>query len=173
MKRLLAITLALMLLLTSALGEVRRDPGIDGYLPEEANINDSFITWACYDWFASTEIPEGINKWISFNEVAQKINDQMVAMLEQPQEDAAFKMGADYYHMLLDTETRTACGYGTRATGLVDAILGCNTIEELAQLIATDPTAGALCPFVTYYCAADEKDSTTNVLYISVGQFFL
>ena len=173
MKKLLSLVLAMVMLAGTALAETRVDPGIAGNLPEDPQIGDSFITWACYDWLSETTLPEGKARWTAFGEVEQKVQEQMYEMLDQEQEDPAFKLGTDFYHMLLDNDTRTASGLGRRTIALADAVLACTTIEEFAEVTSGSPEAILFSPFLTFYVEADLKNSTMNALYLSRPSFFL
>ena len=173
MKKLLSLMLAIVMLAGTALAETRIDPGIPGNLPEDPQIGDSFITWACYDWLSGTTLPEGTARWTHFLELGQKVQEQMYELLEQEHEDPAFRLGTDFYQMLLDTDTRAASGFGRHITALADAVLACTTIEEFAGVISGSPEAILFSPFLTFYVGADLKDSAVNALYLLAPSLFL
>lgn len=134
----------------------------------KTSLKDDFYLYTNQDWICNTEIPQDTLMWSSYNEANEKIEKNMLSILEGERPiDHDGQLVWDLYHACLDWDTRNAIGIEPlQAT--VDEINGIQTLDELSYFIC-DPEK---CMFVdTFFSCQNWENLYDTSKYIPAIQF--
>lgn len=136
-----------------------------------------FYQYACGSWLKTNTIPETESSWGSFNEIKDRNDKNLNAILAEVSKDVAAKPGSnrqkirDFYNLAMDTAKLEKDGikYITPYFTGIDKI---KTNAELLKTIASFHTQGIENTF-SFAVFADLKNSTVNTTYIGQAGTFL
>lgn len=131
---------------------------------------EDFFKYANGQWLEKTAIPGDKTRWGSFDELAQKTNEHVKALLEKAAASNE-KLGTNngnvgaFYKSGMDTTAIEKAGI-TPIKPLLDEIDAISSNDQLVGHFATNFAKGIHSVF-TGYIFADEKDVTNNILQFS------
>jgi putative endopeptidase len=136
-----------------------------------------FFQYSSGVWLKNNTIPETESAWGSFNEIKDRNDKNLNAILLEVSKDAAAKPGTnrqkirDFYNLAMDTTKLEKDGikYITPYLFAIDKI---KTNGELLKTIASYHTSGIECGF-SMMVETDLKNSNMNALYMGQAGTFL
>ncbi len=146
------------------------------YLDTTARPEDDFYQFANGMWLKNNPVPASESRWGSFNEVQDRNNEVIKALLEEAAAKTDHKKGSasqlvgDYYACIMDSAKRDADGIEPIKAELdrVNAL----TKENLAELVSWQHTHGMGSLF-SISVQEDLKDNTKYTVYIGQTGFGL
>jgi putative endopeptidase len=129
---------------------------------------DDFYRYANGHWLDANHIPPDRARWGSFDELEERSQEQVRALIEAlpadaPEGSVAQKVG-DYYRAYLDTAAIEAAGLTPAQPGL-DAIAAARTHEELTRLIGR-PDLALRSP-LRVAITTDQKNPDRYIVFIT------
>lgn len=136
-----------------------------------------FFQYSSGVWLKNNTIPETESAWGSFNEIKERNDKNINAILAEISKDIAAKPGTnrqkirDFYNLAMDTTKLEKDGI-KQITPYLFAIDKIKTNGELLKTIASYHTSGIECAF-SMSVEADLKNSSMNALYMGQSGTFL
>lgn len=128
---------------------------------------DDFFQYANGQWLKKTEIPGDKTRWGSFDELAQRTNEDVKVLLEKAA-NANEKIGTNsgnigaFFKSGMDTMLIEKAGIAP-IQSLLDEIAAIKSNDQLIEHFAANFAKG-IHSTITGYIFADEKDVTNNIL---------
>ncbi|QDO93404.1 M13 family metallopeptidase [Formosa sediminum] len=159
-------------------------PGINlDYIDNSVKASDDFFKHVNGNWLKNNAIPDDRTRWGSFDELRQKTDEDVLAILKAAMSDDKdlekidVLPGSDQekavflYETIMDTVARNKAGIEPLKPILakIDAIENVKDLE--AYLIEMEPKGGA--GFFGFRVGADAKDSNKNVANLGPGRLGL
>lgn len=155
-----------------------KEPGINlSYMDQNARPNNDFFRFVNGSWFDKTDIPADRTRWGSFDELRQRTDRDVLAILKEATSNPKYKSGTDQgkainlYKTIMDTIWRNKLGIAPLAPKLakIDAV---KTEKDLGKLLTDEEAYGGI-GFFGFSIGADEKDSNRNVVELGPGRLGL
>ena len=156
----------------------QQNPGINlASMDKSINPADDFYQYANGTWIKNTQIPAQESRWGSFNELADRNNDNLKKILEECAADKMAKPGSnkqkigDFYRVGMDTVKLESEGYSPIASLFTNV----NKIANKTDLIKTlaDLHSKGIGGILGFYVDADQKSSNENAVYYSQSRLGL
>jgi putative endopeptidase len=136
-----------------------------------------FYQYACGAWLKSNTIPETESAWGSFNEIKDRNDKNLDAILKEISKDKTAKPGTnrqkirDFYNLAMDTIKLEKDGikYMDPYLKSIDKIA---TTDDLIKTMASFHNSGIETGF-GFYVFSDMKNSTANAAYLAQAGTFL
>ncbi|PJB12357.1 MAG: M13 family peptidase [Flavobacteriales bacterium CG_4_9_14_3_um_filter_40_17] len=154
--------------------EVEKIPGINlQFMDTTARPQDDFFRYVNGKWLDQTEIPADKTSWGSFNELREKTDADVLAILNEALKSNTYPAASDQgkalnlYRSILDSTARNEQGIKPLEQNLkqIDAIKNVKDLE--AYFIENEPKGSGGLFGVNIF--SDAKDSNKNVVYLGVG----
>jgi len=153
-------------------------PGINlDFMDRSVKPGDDFFRFVNGTWYDQTEIPADRTRWGSFDELRQKTDDDMKAILQEALNNPAYSANSDQgkalnlYRSIMDTVTRDKQGIKPLQLYL-DKINKVKTVADLQKLIFEMEAEGGV-GFVGLSVGTDAKNSNRNVINVGLGRLGL
>ena len=160
------------LIALTAMNVNAQNPGIKiADIDKTVDPREDFYQFANGTWLKNTQIPAQESRWGSFNELADRNNDNLKKILEECAADKMAKPGSnkqkigDFYHVGMDTVKLEKEGYGP-IIPLLTSISKIANKTDLLKTIAELHSKG-LSGLFTFAIDADEKSSNDNAVYFA------
>lgn len=147
------------------------------YMDTDTKPGDDFFRYVNGAWYDKTEIPDDRTRWGSFDELRQNTDKDALAILKQASQDKNLDPNSDQakavaiYNTYLDSKTRTELGTKP-IQSLLDQINAITSVQQVETLINELADNGGL-GLYSSYVSADAKNSTENIVYLSLGSLGL
>ena len=160
------------LIALTALNVTAQTPGINiANIDKSVDPRDDFYQFANGTWIKNTTIPAQESRWGSFNELADRNNDNLKKILEECAADKMAKPGSnkqkigDFYRVGMDTLKLEKEGYGP----IIPLLTSVGKINNKADLLKTtgELHAKGLSGLFAFVVEADMKSSNNNAVYFS------
>ena len=158
------------LIALTALNVTAQTPGINiANIDKSVDPRDDFYQFANGTWIKNTTIPAQESRWGSFNELADRNNDNLKKILEECAADKMAKPGSnkqkigDFYRVGMDTLKLEKEGYGP----IIPLLTSVNKINNKTDLLKTtgELHAKGLSGLFAFVVEADMKSSNDNAVY--------
>jgi len=158
--------------------DIKKEPGINiSNMDKTAGPNNDFYKFVNGTWLAETKIPDDKTSWGSGEELFQKTNKDVMAILKDAVKSKAYKPGTDQskaidlFQSVMDTVSRDKQGMAPLQPYLakIDAV---KNIQDLQKLLTEMEPQGGI-GFIGMYIGADDKDSNKNSVNIGPGKLGL
>jgi len=155
-----------------------KKPGINlDLMDKSVKPSDNFFRYVNGSWLDKTEIPNDKTRWGSFDELRQKTDNDVLALLKESVNNKKLDPKSDQakaiivYKTYLDSVSRNKFGINPIKTTLkkINSIQSIGDLNTL--LIEMEPQGGL--GFYGLYVSPDAKNSNRNVVTISVGSLGL
>jgi putative endopeptidase len=160
------------LIALTAMNVNAQNPGIKiADMDKSVNPADDFYEYANGTWLKKTQIPAQESRWGSFNELADRNNDNLKKILEECAADKTAKPGSnkqkigDFYRVGMDTVKLEKEGYAPVAS-LFAEVNKINDKTALVKILA-DLHTKAISGVLGFFVDADQKSSNDNAVYFS------
>jgi putative endopeptidase len=156
----------------------QKTPGINVDLMDKSvKPGDDFFRYVNGTWFDRTEIPGDRVRWGSFDELRQNTDIDALAILKEatankkldPNSDQA--KAVNVFVTYMDTVSRNKLGIKPIKSTL-DKINAIKNVDDLNKLILELQPEGGI-GFYSMYIGADAKNSTKNIVNITLGSLGL
>ena len=161
-----------LIALTAINVNAQQNPGINiANMDKTANPADDFYQYANGTWIKNTQIPAQESRWGSFNELADRNNDNLKKILEECAANKAAAPGSnkqkigDFYRVGMDTLKLEKEGYAPIAS-LFTSVNKIATKAYLIKALADLHTKG-VSGVLGFFVDADQKSSNENAIYYS------
>ncbi|MDP2089813.1 MAG: M13 family metallopeptidase [Flavobacteriaceae bacterium] len=174
MKHLIKNTLILLLLFIGVLASAQTSRGINlDYLDTSVKPGQDFFRFVNGKWLDNNAIPDDRTRWGSFDELREKTDKDVQAILDKAVSSGIYANGTDQnkaidiYLTVLDTVARNKNGIAPIKPILakIDAIKNVQDLQK--YLVEMEPYGGG--GFFGFRVSPDMKNSNLNVGYLGSG----
>ena len=158
--------------------DIKKEPGINlSYMDKTATPNKDFYQFVNGTWLNHTTIPNDKTSWGSFEQLFEKTNKDVMAILKAASKNGTYKSSSDQgkainlFKSVLDTVARDKQGIMPLRPYLakIDAV---KNIQDLQKLMSEMEPMGGI-GFINVNIGADDKDSNKNSVNIAPGKLGL
>jgi len=158
------------LIALTAMNVNAQNPGIKiADMDKSVDPREDFYQFSNGTWLKNTQIPAQESRWGSFNELADRNNDNLKKILEECAADKMAKPGSnkqkigDFYHVGMDTAKLEKEGYGP----IIPLLTSITKIANKADLLKTtgELHTKGLSGLFAFIIEADMKSSNDNAVY--------
>jgi predicted metalloendopeptidase len=160
--------------ITAQIAPVKQEPGINvSNMDKKIRPNDDFFRYVNGTWLDKTEIPADKTTWGSFNELRQKTDDDVLAILTEASKNPIYKSNTDQgkainlFKTIMDTVGRNKQGLAPLKPYLAKIKSVKNTKDLQALMIEMDAIGGI--GFFAVGIGSDAKNSNRNVITVGPG----
>jgi len=156
----------------------KKEPGIDvSNMDLKTNPAQDFYRFANGNWLDKTAIPADRTRWGSADELRQKTDRDVLAILKEAAKNPKYKSNTDQgkavnlYQSIMDTVARNKKGIAPLQSKLakIDAV---KNVSDLQKLLTEEEPYGGV-GFFGFSIGADEKNSNRYVVEIGTGKLGL
>ncbi len=132
---------------------------------------DDFFDYMNGKWVAETELPADRARWGTFDELVEKSQEDVRALVEEVSAARDVEPGSptqkirDFYNAYMDADAATTLGVEAIRSEL-DDVAAIETYDDLFRSFATLGVYGVTSP-ISGYIDSDLKDPDTNVIYLT------
>jgi putative endopeptidase len=166
------------LIALTAMNVNAQNPGINlANMDKSVDPRDDFYQFSNGTWLKNTKIPAQESMWGSFNELADRNNDNLKKILEECAADKNAKPGSnkqkigDFYRSGMDTVKLEKEGFSPLAS-MIASINKIAAKADLFKVLAEFHSKGISGVF-TFAVDADQKNSNANTIYFAQSRLGL
>lgn len=160
----------------TALAEEGRGINLE-YMDTSVSPKEDFYRYVNGTWLDETEIPEDRTRWGGFDMLRKDTDNDMLAILDEAKDSGEYSWDSDQgkalllFASILDTEARDKQGVQPLEP-ILDIIDGINSVEDLQNAIAENPTT-IKHPFFGFTALSNPNNSAVNSAYLTTGSLGL
>ncbi len=147
------------------------------FMDKTVKPSDNFFRYVNGTWLDNTDIPADRTRWGSFDELREKTDKDMMAILKEALTDSRYTADSDQgkalnlYRSVMDTLTRNKQGVKPLKPYL-DKINAVKSMSDLKKLLIEMETQGGI-GFFGVGVGTDAKNSNRNVINVGLGSLGL
>ncbi|WP_442902329.1 M13 family metallopeptidase [Flavobacterium sp.] len=147
------------------------------FMDKTVKPSDNFFRYVNGTWLDNTDIPADRTRWGSFDELREKTDKDMMAILKEALTDSRYTADSDQgkalnlYRSVMDTLTRNKQGVKPLKPYL-DKINAVKSMSDLRKLLIEMETQGGV-GFFGVGVGTDAKNSNRNVVNVGLGSLGL
>ncbi len=162
----------------TAIAQTSQEPGINkSFMNLETPPAQDFYRFVSGNWLDQTAIPPDRTRWGSADELRQKTDRDVLAILKEASGNPKYKPNTDQgkaialYQSIMDTVTRNKHGLQP-LMGKITRIDAVRNVADLARLLAAEESFGGI-GFFNFGIGADEKNSNRYVVELGPARLGL
>lgn len=127
-------------------------------IKERPSPKDDFASCVNFDWYNAAEIPPGYPFVNAFVEVAESLEDKVIALINEDDGSVESKLQRDYYNQALDYAEKFDVDVSP-VNDVISQIFAAKSVGEIAELLMKDRVLLSINPFVILNVFDDMKEA--------------